>query len=216
MTEQPPTEAVPRCPSCDALLQRGARFCTACSTRVCPLCGRAVAAEGGFCNYCGLDQHVPLGPRSPGPPPKVDGRGMPGWVPPIGSLLVVLIVVISTLIVRGIKRDVTSGPASFEYVVGMLSTKPILLEQQGEGSVDTDFFAIERRVQICWDLVGGTSGSGQAASFALADARATRPAAAIRNQRSRGCRTMAAPAGNYYVKITAPPGVEWRLTVHEG
>jgi hypothetical protein len=215
VTQQPAAEAVPRCPSCDALLQRGARFCTACSTRVCPLCGRAVAADGGFCNYCGLDQRTRLGPRPAGPPPKVEGQGMPGWVIPIGSLIVVLVVAISTLIVRGIKNDVTGGPASFENVSAMLNTNPVLLEEQGEGSMDTDFFAIERRAQICWDLPGVSAGR-QAASFTLADARATRPAATFRDQRTSGCRVVAVPAGNYYVKITAPSGTRWRLTVREG
>ena len=143
---------------------------------------------------------------------------MPGWVIPVTSLIVVLIFAVATLIVRDIKGDVTGGPTSFQNVAGMLSTKPVLHEEDGVGSTDTDLFAVEGRVQLCWELDGEPpSGKGApSASFVLQDAGAARPGVAIRNKRGDGCFFTTLPAGRYYIKVNTPEWTRWRLTVREG
>ena len=56
--EEPPVPLLvtSNCPSCQTLVERGARFCTHCGTQLgssCPQCDAATSSDDRFCTNCG-------------------------------------------------------------------------------------------------------------------------------------------------------------------
>jgi len=66
--------AMMQCPSCDAAVQEGAKFCGKCGTalpRGCPACGHVNPSEDRFCSECGASLS-PSSARAASFPPTVD------------------------------------------------------------------------------------------------------------------------------------------------
>src|SRR5215475_2785906 len=63
-----------QCPSCDAAVQEGAKFCGKCGTALpygCPACGHVNPSEDRFCSECGASLS-PSSVRQASFPPTVD------------------------------------------------------------------------------------------------------------------------------------------------